>query len=136
MISMKPTTFGLVHMHEMRVFVEALPFKGMCRRVAGGHACGHVHVPLSGTDAFGNFVTAPYKQYTTELNQAIAVSAIVAWQRLGFTSKVSEDAYEHDAAGFYTPLDPYADNQGWGAFGADLACHHMPFLPVDAESNA
>ena len=102
---MKPTTLGLVHFSELQSLIECMPQKGTCVKSGNANGCGRQHVSLQGTDEMGNFITAPFKQYPPGMNNAIALAAISSWERLGFTTTIDEDAFEHRAADFYVPLD-------------------------------
>ena len=115
--ALKPTTLGLVHFSQLRTYIRALPYRGVCRKIGRLNACGHQHVSLKGTDPQGNFITAPFKQYTSDLNFAIALSAVTCWQQLDLFKRAMRQAADlermkDDAQGFRPP--PADDDQlGW-----------------------
>ena len=109
---MKPTTLGYVQLSELQQEIAALPNQGMCVKRRGINTCQQEHVSLEGMDCFGNWLTAPYKQYPPSMNDLIARAALRAWHRLQITSRIDiDDPAEHAASAFYVPLDPYHTEQ-------------------------
>ena len=128
--ALKPTILAAVRLSQLKYNVSQLPNQGLCDRK-------HKHIKLSGRDADGNFVTAPFKQYQSPLNKLLAQSFIDKLQLRMTPGPVEFESVENIFTRFFVPLDPYYEGHKLGQYGQDCALHtrHMASSPHGAPSS-
>ena len=85
----------------------------------------HEHIALRGKDQFGNFVTAPFKQYQSPMNRLLASAFHTKCSLTIQPAHIQPDEMEDVLDKFFVPLDPHLEQHALGHFAQDCATHNQ-----------